>query len=480
MTRRVANRYALAEQIGAGGSARVFAAVDERLGRRVAVKMLDARLATSADPASRERFLREGPTSASFLHRHAVAVFDAGQDADDLYIVMELVDGPSLAEVLATRGALPVAEATRIAVQVLAALAAAHDAGVVHRDVKPGNILLAPDGDAKLTDFGIAKRFDDIESSVTSTGTTIGTPRYLAPEQATGSPLSPATDVYAVGAVLFEMLTGRTAIDGDTPIAVALAQQLHPAPDVRELRADVPPTVAAVVARAMARRPSNRYDSAAQMISALSGISPPPPPPPGPVPASAIPTRLMETPLDARSGDTAIMPRSDIAMVGTERPVAPASRRRSRLLIAVALTRLALAAVLRSGDNGSVGTSSTATPLGPTTAAGPTAIEPVATTTLPTTAPIVAEIIPGFPLTDDLETFLSQLQQDPALVGPAGDELAEGLGRVLRENSARKRRDGAAALTGQLANWVTAQQMDPAIAQALTQLLAPVASKGKP
>ncbi len=160
-----------------------------------------------------------------------MTVFDAGEDDGDLFIVMELVDGPSLAHHLARTGPPPIDETVRLAVQVLSVLAAAHAAGIVHRDVKPANILIAADGETKLADFGIAKRFDDLDASVTSVGTVIGTPRYLAPEQALGLPVTPATDVYAMGIVLFEMLTGRLPFEADSPAAAALARQSRPAPD---------------------------------------------------------------------------------------------------------------------------------------------------------------------------------------------------------------------------------------------------------
>ena len=219
MSRRLADRYVLGDEIGVGGMARVHVALDERLGRRVAVKLQDARLVATADPAGRERFLREGRTTAGFSHRHAVMVFDAGEDLGDLYIVMEFVDGPSLAQHLARNGPLPIDEAVRISRQVLSALAAAHEAGMVHRDVKPANILIGADGDAKLADFGIAKRFDDLGASVTSTGTMIGTPRYMAPEQALGHAATPASDVYSMGVVMFEMLTGRLPFETDSTVA---------------------------------------------------------------------------------------------------------------------------------------------------------------------------------------------------------------------------------------------------------------------
>ncbi len=273
MTRRLAGRYVLGDQLGAGGTSRVHAAVDERLGRRVAVKLLDARIVAAADPVGRERFLQEGHTTAGFSHRHAVTVFDAGEDDGDLFIVMELVDGPSLAEYLARTGPLPVDETVRLAGQVLSALAAAHAAGIVHRDVKPANILIGADGETKLADFGIAKRFDDLDASVTATGMVIGTPRYLAPEQALGSPVTPATDVYAMGIVLFEMLTGRLPFEAESPAAAALERLSRTAPDVRTLRPDVPPALAAAIARALATEPDERPATAADLLALLDSTS---------------------------------------------------------------------------------------------------------------------------------------------------------------------------------------------------------------
>ncbi|MDP2290490.1 MAG: protein kinase [Actinomycetota bacterium] len=478
MTRRVADRYVLAEQIGSGGSARVYAAVDERLDRRVAVKLLDAGPSDSADPTNRARFLREGPTSAAFMHRHAVAVFDAGEDDGQLYIVMELVDGPSLAQHLATHGPLAVTDAIRIAGQVLAALAPAHAGGIVHRDVKPGNILLTPGGDAKLTDFGIAKRFDELGSE-TRAGTTIGTPRYLAPEQATGATLSPATDVYAVGILLFEMLTGRTPFVGDSPVAVAVAQQAHAAPDVRDLRPDVPATIAAIVSRALSKDPADRYASVVEMSTALTSSWSPPP---GPLPEFAIPTQVVVTstpPTPARSGDTEVMSTAGVVAREVE-PSAPPERRVPVAMIAAVLVlAVAVFAAVRSrdGDPSGIDAATTATSQAPTV---------VATTLPPTDAPTttagppVQELIPGFPQTDDLQTFLRQLENDPALVGRAGAALTESLGRLLAENSTKQQRDQAKALTDQLGEWAATGEVHPAIAQSLVDLLAPLAEKSKP
>ena len=470
MTRIVGERYELAEQIGEGGSARVFAAVDRRLGRPVAIKLLNAGLAASADPAGRERFLREGPTSAAFLHRHAVAVFDAGEDSGELYIVMELVDGPSLAQHLTTKGTLDVADSVRIAMQVLGALAAAHAVGIVHRDVKPANILLANNGDAKLADFGIAKRLDELEDSVTRTGTTIGTPRYLTPEQANGAPLSPATDVYAVGIALFEMLTGRTPFAGNSPVAVALAQQTRPAPDVREFRAEIPPSIADAVARALKKDPADRFATAAEMAAALSSTWSPPP---APLPESALQTQVI-------GESTAVLP----VLTGYTAAL-PTGKPRSRRLRPVPLAFVALIAMLLIGVGALLARNEPKAMVGPDVGATGTlpVIEPAPTeppvTAAPTNPPpIVDEIIPGFARTGDLQVFLQQLQANPALVGPAGPELTESLAELLGEKANKRQRDLASKLSEQIDEWVKDGQLEPAIAQALTDLLAPLNPDG--
>ena len=171
-------------------------------------------------------------------------MFDAGDADGVLYLVMELVDGPSLAAVLAGHRQLAIDEAVRIADQVLQALGAAHRAGIVHRDVKPGNVLITSDGVAKLADFGIAKRLDDLAGDLTATGQFVGTPTYLAPEQVAGQPATAATDLYSTGVLLFEMLAGGPPFDAGTPMATALAHRDAPVPDVRARRPDVPATVA--------------------------------------------------------------------------------------------------------------------------------------------------------------------------------------------------------------------------------------------
>jgi serine/threonine-protein kinase len=486
MTRRVADRYLLAEQIGTGGTSRVYAAVDERLGRRVAVKLLDADLAASVDPAGRERFLREGPAAASFHHRHAVTVFDAGEHDGELYIVMEFIDGPSLAELISRDGPLQIDDATRIAGQVLEALAAAHAAGMVHRDVKPGNILLRADGDAALTDFGIAKRFDDLDDSVTRTGTVIGTPRYLAPEQATGAPTGPFTDVYSMGLVLFEMLTARLPFLGNTPTDVALVQLTQQPADVRTMRPEVPAALAAAIGTSLSLDPAARFATAGEMADALTHAWAPPPPP---LPESAVPTRLMGVVVPMageHSGHTAVMPIDAPCGAVADLPIGDveADARTKRMtifaFIACALALILAAWLLSRGEDGQaaspVVTSVAPTSTAPARTAAPTTVAPTSPPT--SAAPVVNEIIPGFPATDSLQTFEQQIRANPLIVGAAGQEVAAGIRSVLDERG-KKQRDRAKALVEQLPTWVSNSELNPAIADALNQLLAPLADKAK-
>ena len=233
--RVLADRYALEHELAVGGFARVYRGTDRRLGRPVAVKLLEVGRIATADPEARRRFVREARSSAGFTHPHAVTVFDAGEADGELFIVMELVDGPSLANAMAERGPFPEGDAVRIATQVLSALSAAHASGIVHRDVKPANILLDARGDAKLADFGIAKRFDDLTDSLTATGLIVGTPRYLSPEQARGEPISPASDLYAVGVILHEMLAGAPPFADESLLATANRER-HPIPRVDVVR----------------------------------------------------------------------------------------------------------------------------------------------------------------------------------------------------------------------------------------------------
>jgi serine/threonine-protein kinase len=261
----LAGRYRLQERIALGGMGAVWRATDEVLNRPVAVKVLYENLA--ADPAAAARFKREALTAASIFHPNMANVFDYVEEHHMPGIVMELVPGETLAQRIAREGALPVGEASRIAASVLRALEAAHAAGVVHRDIKPGNILLTPDGTVKVTDFGIAHTLG--ESSLTQTGMVLGTAHYSAPEQIRGEDATPSSDLYAVGVVLYEMLTGRRPFDGDTPAAVAMARLSEAPPPLRFFKDAVPPPLEDVVMRALALAPAGRFGSATEMREAI-------------------------------------------------------------------------------------------------------------------------------------------------------------------------------------------------------------------
>src|SRR5438094_335299 len=260
----LAGRYLLEEQIAAGGMGEVWRARDEVLQRPVAVKLLHDSLA--GDHRAAERFRREALTAAQISHPNMANVFDYIEENGKPGIVMEYVPSQTLAQRLA-RKQMPIAEAVRIADDVLSALNRAHEAGIVHRDIKPANILLTPAGDVKVTDFGIARSLSD--ASLTQTGTVMGTAHYSSPEQVRGESATPATDVYSVGVVLYEMLTGERPYTGDTPLAVAMARLSEDPPHPRLLRGSIPEALDAVVMRALARDPLDRYTSAAEMRGAL-------------------------------------------------------------------------------------------------------------------------------------------------------------------------------------------------------------------
>jgi eukaryotic-like serine/threonine-protein kinase len=259
------SRYRRERLLGAGGMATVELARDEELGRAVAVKTLHAGLA--ADDTFRERFLRESRLAARLSHPNIVHVFDAGADErGEPYLVMEYVEGESLAQLLERRHRLPPAEAVRLAAQAAAGIAHAHAAGLVHRDVKPHNLLVAADGTVKVADFGIARAAQD--ARLTETGTVLGTAAYLAPEQAAGEEATAASDVYGLGACLYEALAGRPPHEVRSLTDLAAKQQ-EPIRPVRELAPAVPPGVEQLVMRCLAREPELR-PAAAELADALA------------------------------------------------------------------------------------------------------------------------------------------------------------------------------------------------------------------
>ena len=263
----VGGRYRLVELVGQGGMATIYRATDTQLGRDVAVKLLRSEYLRDPDFSSRFRF--EARSVASLSHPNIVGVHDYGEDPSGPFIVMELVDGEDLATILRANGALPPRQAARIASAVARALAAAHAKGIVHRDVKPGNVIIGRDGQVKVTDFGIARAV--AESALTLPGTALGSVHYFSPEQARGETTTEAGDIFSLGIVLFEMLTGQRPWEGDSAAAVAIARLSGPTPDPRTIRPSVPEELAAIVHRALALEPANRWSSAASFADALDG-----------------------------------------------------------------------------------------------------------------------------------------------------------------------------------------------------------------
>jgi serine/threonine protein kinase len=306
-TALIADRYRLESRLGSGGMSTVHLAFDERLERLVAVKLLAEHLAD--DPAFVSRFQREALSAARLIHENIVQVFDSGldEDTDQHFIVMEYIEGQSCAEILRARGWLPSDETLPIILAACAGLDYAHRKGVVHRDVKPGNILRASDHRVKLADFGIAKATE--QSSITQVGSVLGTAAYLAPEQGRGEEAGPPADIYALGVVTYQILSGRLPFEGKSLTELALKQQQgRPAP-LDTLVAGIPPELASAVAVALRIEPHLRYPTAVEMGRALAdgakGIAPGSgsaivPPLPGALPATTVSkgkdeTRVVQT-----------------------------------------------------------------------------------------------------------------------------------------------------------------------------------------
>ncbi|MBA2283148.1 MAG: serine/threonine protein kinase, partial [Acidimicrobiia bacterium] len=262
----LAGRYEVGPVIGHGGMGEVRRGRDQRLGRDVAIKFLRADLA--AQPEVRARFEHEARAAAALSHPAVVTVFDSGETGDVPYLVMECLPGDTLADRLAD-GPLDPGRVRTMADDLLGALEAAHALGVIHRDVKPGNVLFTADGRAKLADFGIAKSTDSLDQTVT--GLVIGTPAYLAPERLAGAAASPASDLYSLGVVLYEALTGERPFRGETPIEIAHAVATSTPTPAAERRPAADPHLTAAVDRAMARDVEHRFRTAGAMRVVLTG-----------------------------------------------------------------------------------------------------------------------------------------------------------------------------------------------------------------
>ncbi|MEX2645542.1 MAG: serine/threonine-protein kinase [Gaiellaceae bacterium] len=264
----IGERFRIERRLGRGGMAAVYLAHDEELGRPVAVKVLES---LAGEDESRRRFIREARLAARLTHPNIVTVYDAGEHDGAPYIVMEYVEGETLAELFARRGRLPPEEVVALGRQACAGLQHAHDAGLVHRDVKPQNLLVRSDGTLKISDFGIARAAEGTQ--ITSAGTILGTAGYLAPEQAFGEEASAAADVYGLGAVLYEALTGRAPVRVESLAELPTAHLRPPAP-VGEVGASVAGGLLRAVMDALARRPEERPASAAELADTLDGTAP--------------------------------------------------------------------------------------------------------------------------------------------------------------------------------------------------------------
>ncbi|MEX2182941.1 MAG: protein kinase [Chloroflexota bacterium] len=413
--RIVAGRYRLGAVLGRGGMATVHRATDIRLGREVAVKLLRPEVTTDRDLA--QRFRREALAATVLRHPNIVPCLDTGTDGDQPFLVMELVDGEDLAARLRRGGRLAPAEAARIGLEVARALGVAHVRGIVHRDIKPGNILLTADGRARVTDFGIARLAMDAEATLP--GTTLGSVHYFSPEQARGATTTPASDVYGLGLVMYEALTGSRPWSGETTDAIALARVGATAPSVRDGRPEIPRALAEVVARALSPEAADRYPSGAAMAAALElivaagdrlvdedttvvrRVAPPPPP------VVAAPARPNEpaAPALEELGPPSGRPRRGQGANAVVMAVA---------VVGVILGAMAVAALpgARPGDAGDVGPSGTSAARPDPTPGAPSALASSAPTAAPATPPPTRARtepptpVPAGEVSDICETFL--------------------------------------------------------------------------
>jgi serine/threonine-protein kinase len=443
VTAVVDSRYELGERIASGGVSDVFAARDRTLDRRVAIKRLRADL---PDEGVRERFTREASALAGFSHPNAVAVYDAGDDPGGPYIVMELVDGPTLAAYLREHQRLSFEEATHILEQMLAVLGAAHAQGIVHRDVKPANVLLADGGQVKLADFGIAKVLSDASAELTLSGYVMGTPTYLAPERAAGHDATPASDLYSAAVIGYEIVAGKPPFKGEHVAATLVAHQRAPIPSLLEVRPDAPPAYVAAIERGLAKDPGDRFGSAEEMRDALAQpaceetmavrtqtMPLPPVPPAGPVPPAARPKPPPRPPEPE--------PKEPKEPRAPRRPVWPWV-----LVAALVLGLVAGAIVGLTGDHNSLPSTSQ---------------EPTVTTTPPT---LPATLVPQI---RNLSQVIALLAADPTKFGSAGPELL----KKLQAYQADPEADKAADLVKQVSEWVAKGQLDRDFATLVLQLL---------
>jgi serine/threonine-protein kinase len=295
----VDGRYRVLSRIGSGGMADVYCAEDQQLGRRVALKVLYRRFAE--DQEFVERFRREASSAAGLQHQHVVSVYDRGEWDGTYWIAMEYLEGRSLKRLIQDEGPLAPERAVDLTIQILRAARFAHRRGIIHRDLKPHNVIVDDEDRLKVTDFGIARAG---ASDMTQTGSIMGTAQYLSPEQAQGHAVSAQSDIYSIGIILYEMLTGRVPFEGESAVTIALKQVSEPPVPPSQLNPAVTPALEAVIMRALAKDPAQRYPDADAFIAALHGeevpateltaIAPPAPPPPPPLVAEPLPPPVEE------------------------------------------------------------------------------------------------------------------------------------------------------------------------------------------
>jgi eukaryotic-like serine/threonine-protein kinase len=325
-------RYRALEKIGTGGMADVFKAVDEVLGRTVAVKVMHARYAS--DPSFATRFRQEAQAAANLVSPNIVNMYDWGADGDTYYMVMEYVRGTDLKAVIQQKGALASAKVADIGAQICSALSVAHGYDIIHRDIKPHNIMVQPDGSAKVMDFGIARATN---TTMTQTGSVLGTAHYVSPEQAQGKELQGTSDLYSLGVVLYEASTGHVPFDADTPVSVALKQVNEQPKPPRAVNPNVDPGLEAIIVKAMQKNPAQRYQSAEEMRRDLLAVAQGNPPAGAGLAAGAVPA--------AAAAQTAVLPTVPGAQpaIAQTRRQSPAPKKRPvwpwlLLVLALALT----------------------------------------------------------------------------------------------------------------------------------------------
>jgi serine/threonine-protein kinase len=377
----IADRYEPIEQIGTGGMATVWKARDTLLGRFVAIKRLLPHLA--GDPEAAERFEREAQAAARLSHPGIVTVFDTGEDADGPFIVQELVDGTTLAAQLAQAGALAPQPVIDIVSQVAAALDHAHELGVIHRDIKPANLIIEPDGRVRLADFGIARTVDD-PATITSSGELVGTITYLAPEILAGQPATPASDIYSLGAVTFELLSGWPPYQAPTPAALLEAVRIG---DLPNLHGIAPDRMSIAVADAMAKDPVSRPQTAGAFAAALIGSA-----------TMVMAAAPMAPPVNRGSEEPTVV--TERKSSATPAPVPAGAAQVARwplLLLLLAVVAVAAAAMTNDPDDGGGELAAVTTAIGEVTTTVPpppstTTTIPTTTTTLPTTTTTVVTL----------------------------------------------------------------------------------------